>query len=145
MQELNAGEPNDDTWYIDSGCSKHMTGNRNYLRDFKPTQTNQDVTFGNNITAKIKGYGNITNGIPTERTPQSNRNDADQFEGEPPTHTPSLEQTPNPPLNTPSQNIQNNPDASFMGEPSNLFQDQTKNIQITNISKNIQKNKSSKI
>ncbi|XP_052627806.1 uncharacterized protein LOC128134289 [Lactuca sativa] len=59
---LNAGEPNDDTWYIDSGCSKHMTGNRNYLRDFKPIQTNQDVTFGNNMKAKIKGYGNITNG-----------------------------------------------------------------------------------
>ncbi|XP_052625956.1 uncharacterized protein LOC128132974 [Lactuca sativa] len=61
-QVLNAGEPNDDTWYIDSGCSKHMTGNRNYLRDFKPIQTNQDVTFGNNMKAKIKGYGNITNG-----------------------------------------------------------------------------------
>ncbi|XP_052625928.1 uncharacterized protein LOC128132950 [Lactuca sativa] len=59
---LNAGKPNDDTWYIDSGCSKHMTGNRNYLRDFKPIQTNQDVTFGNNMKAKIKGYGNITNG-----------------------------------------------------------------------------------
>ncbi|XP_052627253.1 uncharacterized protein LOC128133754 [Lactuca sativa] len=59
---LNAGEPNDDTWYIDSGYSKHMTGNRNYLRDFKPIQTNQDVTFGNNMKAKIKGYGNITNG-----------------------------------------------------------------------------------
>ncbi|KAL7615773.1 hypothetical protein Lser_V15G03379 [Lactuca serriola] len=61
-QVLNAGEPKDDTWYIDSGCSKHMTGNRNYLRDFKPIQTNQDVTFGNNMKAKIKGYGNITNG-----------------------------------------------------------------------------------
>ncbi|XP_052624822.1 uncharacterized protein LOC128132337 [Lactuca sativa] len=61
-QVLNAGEPNDDTWYIDSGCSKHMTGNRNYLRDFKPIQTNQDVTFGNNMKAKIIGYGNITNG-----------------------------------------------------------------------------------
>nr|KAJ0209793.1 hypothetical protein LSAT_V11C400226980 [Lactuca sativa] len=61
-QVLNAGEPNDDTWYIDSGYSKHMTGNRNYLRDFKPIQTNQDVTFGNNMKAKIKGYGNITNG-----------------------------------------------------------------------------------
>ena len=39
-----------------------MTGNLNYLRDFKPTQTFQDVTFGNNMTAQIKGYGNITNG-----------------------------------------------------------------------------------
>ena len=37
--------------------------------------------------------------IPTEGTPQTNQNNANQFEGEPPTHTPSLEQTPNPPLN----------------------------------------------
>ncbi|KAL4555517.1 hypothetical protein LXL04_038139 [Taraxacum kok-saghyz] len=37
--------------------------------------------------------------IPTEGTPQTNQNNADQFEGEPPTHTPSLEQTPNPHLN----------------------------------------------
>nr|KAJ0217793.1 hypothetical protein LSAT_V11C300147370 [Lactuca sativa] len=59
---LNAREPNDDTWYIDSDCSKHMTGNRNYLCDFKPIQTNQDVTFGNNMTEKIKGYRKITNG-----------------------------------------------------------------------------------
>ncbi|KAL4582121.1 hypothetical protein LXL04_006662 [Taraxacum kok-saghyz] len=65
--EVNAGEPNDDTWYIDSGCSKHMTGNLHYLRDFKPTQTDQDVTFGNNMTTKIKGYGNITNGNFTKK------------------------------------------------------------------------------
>nr|KAJ0207133.1 hypothetical protein LSAT_V11C500281820 [Lactuca sativa] len=345
LQVLNIGEANDDTWYIDSGCSKHMTGNRNYLCDFKPTQTNQDVTFDNNITAKIKGYGNITNvlftkqrslimdaktkdvivdsdragnmypldmdliygklnicmlskaptdiswlwhrrlshlnfgyinklirddivqglpllkldneslcaacvkrklskstqksisessnnkdhiskfesrsdkgifvgysfsstayrvpnkctrvieesidvhfdefyvrkldrehfgskmiddicqnpiqqtpspdidikidldllfeqpktaynfellttsidptGTPSEGILQTNQNDTDQFEGEPPTHTSSLEQTPNPPLNIQSINSQKNPDASFMGEPSNLFQDET--------------------
>ncbi|KAI3708855.1 hypothetical protein L2E82_38363 [Cichorium intybus] len=57
-----AGEPKDGTWYIDSGCSKHMTGNQSFLRDFKPTESKQDVTFGNNMTARIKGYGNITNG-----------------------------------------------------------------------------------
>ncbi|KAI3751870.1 hypothetical protein L2E82_22961 [Cichorium intybus] len=59
---LCAGEPKDGTWYIDSGCSKHMTGNQSFLRDFKPTESKQDVTFGNNMTARIKGYGNITNG-----------------------------------------------------------------------------------
>ena len=64
-------------------------------------------------------------GTPSEVIPQTNQNDADQFEGEPPTHTSSLEQTPNPPLNAQSPNSQNNPNASFMGEPSNLFQDET--------------------
>ncbi|KAI3691004.1 hypothetical protein L2E82_49218 [Cichorium intybus] len=74
-------------------------------------------------------------GTPTEGTPQRNRNVADQVEGEPQTHTSSLEQTSNPPLTTPnlttpdfttpSPNIQNNPDATFMGEPSNLFQEET--------------------
>ncbi|KAI3691382.1 hypothetical protein L2E82_49739 [Cichorium intybus] len=59
---LCAGEPKDGTWYIDSGCSKHMTGNQSFLRGFKPTESKQDVTFGNNMTARIKGYGNITNG-----------------------------------------------------------------------------------
>ncbi|KAI3690626.1 hypothetical protein L2E82_48771 [Cichorium intybus] len=39
-----------------------MTGNQSFLRDFKPTESKQDVTFGNNMTARIKGYGNITNG-----------------------------------------------------------------------------------
>ncbi|KAI3752793.1 hypothetical protein L2E82_24830 [Cichorium intybus] len=62
LSALCAGEPKDGTWYIDSGCSKHMTGNQSFLRDFKPTESKQDVTFGNNMTARIKGYGNITNG-----------------------------------------------------------------------------------
>nr|GEY69743.1 integrase, catalytic region, zinc finger, CCHC-type, peptidase aspartic, catalytic [Tanacetum cinerariifolium] len=45
-------------WIIDSGCSKHMTGNRallmNFLEKFLGT-----VRFGNNDFAMIAGYGDV--------------------------------------------------------------------------------------
>ncbi|GJQ95344.1 retrovirus-related pol polyprotein from transposon TNT 1-94 [Tanacetum coccineum] len=43
-------------WYLDSGCSKHMTGDRSQLTNFfyKFLGT---VKFGNNQIAKIIGYG----------------------------------------------------------------------------------------
>nr|GEY59502.1 Gag-Pol polyprotein [Tanacetum cinerariifolium] len=43
-------------WYLDSGCSKHMTGDRtqlvNFVQNFLGT-----VKFGNDHVAKIMGYG----------------------------------------------------------------------------------------
>nr|GEZ99208.1 integrase, catalytic region, zinc finger, CCHC-type, peptidase aspartic, catalytic [Tanacetum cinerariifolium] len=48
-------------WIIDSGCSKHMTGNRalltNYVEKFLGT-----VRFGNNYFAVIAGYGDVVIG-----------------------------------------------------------------------------------
>nr|GEY42593.1 hypothetical protein [Tanacetum cinerariifolium] len=48
-------------WIIDSGCSKHMTGNRallmNFLEKFLGT-----VCFGNNYFAVIAGYGDVVIG-----------------------------------------------------------------------------------
>ncbi|GJY43148.1 retrovirus-related pol polyprotein from transposon TNT 1-94 [Tanacetum coccineum] len=48
-------------WIIDSGCSKHMTGNRalltNYVEKFLGT-----VRFGNNDFAMIAGYGDVVIG-----------------------------------------------------------------------------------
>nr|GEY98606.1 retrovirus-related Pol polyprotein from transposon TNT 1-94 [Tanacetum cinerariifolium] len=45
-------------WIIDSGCSKHMTGNRalltNFVKKFIGT-----VRFGNNDFAVIAGYGDV--------------------------------------------------------------------------------------
>nr|GEZ64020.1 integrase, catalytic region, zinc finger, CCHC-type, peptidase aspartic, catalytic [Tanacetum cinerariifolium] len=45
-------------WIIDSGCSKHMTGNRalltNFVEKFRGT-----VQFGNNDFAVIAGYGDV--------------------------------------------------------------------------------------
>nr|GFA25755.1 hypothetical protein [Tanacetum cinerariifolium] len=41
-------------WIIDSGCSKHMTGNRGLLTNFVGM-----VRFGNNDFAVIAGYGDV--------------------------------------------------------------------------------------
>ncbi|GJT97681.1 retrovirus-related pol polyprotein from transposon TNT 1-94 [Tanacetum coccineum] len=43
-------------WYLDSGCSKHMTGNRSQLINFV-SKFLGTVRFGNDQIAKIIGYG----------------------------------------------------------------------------------------
>ena len=43
-------------WYIDSGCSKHMTGDRNMFITLKKEKKGS-VTFGNDNSAKIIGKG----------------------------------------------------------------------------------------
>jgi len=45
-------------WYFDSGCSKHMTGNKHYLEDISPCPT-CFVTFGDGGRGQIKGIGKI--------------------------------------------------------------------------------------
>ncbi|XP_075483738.1 uncharacterized protein LOC142523890 [Primulina tabacum] len=49
------------TWFLDSGCSRHMTGNKNLLSEvvnFKgPT-----ITFGDNAEGKAMGKGKIIHG-----------------------------------------------------------------------------------
>lgn len=48
-------------WYIDSGCSKHMTRDKGKFLTLK----NKDkckVTFGDNVSAKILGKGTISLG-----------------------------------------------------------------------------------
>nr|KAJ0227036.1 hypothetical protein LSAT_V11C100049630 [Lactuca sativa] len=52
----------DDKWYIDSGCSRHMTGRKEELREFRSLKDGGFVKFGNNSYGTIKGYGMITNG-----------------------------------------------------------------------------------
>ncbi|GJW06228.1 retrovirus-related pol polyprotein from transposon TNT 1-94 [Tanacetum coccineum] len=51
-------------WYLDSGCSKHMTGDRSQLTNFV-SKFLGTVKFGNDHVAKIMGYrdyqiGNVT-------------------------------------------------------------------------------------
>ncbi|GJS95392.1 retrovirus-related pol polyprotein from transposon TNT 1-94 [Tanacetum coccineum] len=43
-------------WYLDSGCSKHMTGDRSQLTNFVNKYLGT-VKFGNDHVAKILGYG----------------------------------------------------------------------------------------
>jgi hypothetical protein len=43
-------------WYIDSGCSKHMTGDTNFFVTLKEEKGGND-TFGNNSSIRIVGKG----------------------------------------------------------------------------------------
>ena len=61
MQVLES-EQYDSEWYIDSACSRHMTGRKDYLRDYRNLTNAGKVKYGNNETGDIKGYGMITNG-----------------------------------------------------------------------------------
>ncbi|XP_073221138.1 uncharacterized protein [Cicer arietinum] len=45
-------------WFLDSGCSRHMTGDKNCFMSFIK-KDGGSVTFGNNDQAKIKGKGTI--------------------------------------------------------------------------------------
>nr|GFB76195.1 hypothetical protein [Tanacetum cinerariifolium] len=51
-------------WIIDSGCSKHMTGNRALLTNFVEKFLGT-VRFGNNDFAMISGYGDVVIGSMT--------------------------------------------------------------------------------
>ncbi|GJS22907.1 retrovirus-related pol polyprotein from transposon TNT 1-94 [Tanacetum coccineum] len=48
-------------WVVDSGCSKHMTGDRSLLRNFVEKFMGT-VRFGNDNFAAITGYGDYTHG-----------------------------------------------------------------------------------
>ncbi|GJS61751.1 retrovirus-related pol polyprotein from transposon TNT 1-94 [Tanacetum coccineum] len=48
-------------WYLDSGCSKHMTGNRSRLKNFVKKFI-RTVRFGNNHFGAIMGYGDYVIG-----------------------------------------------------------------------------------
>ncbi|KAI3692850.1 hypothetical protein L6452_32674 [Arctium lappa] len=48
-------------WYLDSGCSKHMTGNKSLHSNFKEKCCGR-VKFGNCETAPILGYGDLVQG-----------------------------------------------------------------------------------
>ncbi|GJS47738.1 hypothetical protein Tco_0597859 [Tanacetum coccineum] len=48
-------------WYLDSGCLKHMMGDRSWLRDFVKKFIGT-VRFGNDHFGAIMGYGNYVIG-----------------------------------------------------------------------------------
>ena len=45
-------------WFIDSGCSKHMTGDPSQFIKFKP-KSSEKVTFKDNMMAKTIRIGDI--------------------------------------------------------------------------------------
>ena len=46
-------------WYLDSGCSRHMTGER-YLFNVFESKKGGNVTFGDGSKSQIKGKGIIS-------------------------------------------------------------------------------------
>ncbi|XP_058741396.1 uncharacterized protein LOC131613768 [Vicia villosa] len=56
--------PTKEDWYLDSGCSNHMTGSTNSLVNLKPEESNY-VTLGDGDVIEIKGVGVIERqGVP---------------------------------------------------------------------------------
>ncbi|KAI3735544.1 hypothetical protein L6452_15046 [Arctium lappa] len=52
-------------WHVDSGCSRHMTGNKSCLQNFKRIDGGH-VSFGDNPSrGKISGKGNVSKGKMT--------------------------------------------------------------------------------
>ena len=53
------------TWYVDSGCSRHMTGNKELLYEYEEKQGGGSVTFGDDRKGQIIGHGMIVKGDVT--------------------------------------------------------------------------------
>ncbi|XP_062009055.1 uncharacterized protein LOC133725706 [Rosa rugosa] len=54
-----------DFWYVDSGCSRHMTGDKTWFTSFEDENTTGSVTFGDGRKANILARGTVnTPGIP---------------------------------------------------------------------------------
>ncbi|KAK1429889.1 hypothetical protein QVD17_12206 [Tagetes erecta] len=50
------------SWFVDSGCSRHMTGNHALLQYFK-LKNGTHVAFGGDAGGKITGEGTVSNGV----------------------------------------------------------------------------------
>ena len=49
-----------ESWLVDSGASRHMTGNKNVLADFKQVQFSSQVELGDDASYEIKGIGSVS-------------------------------------------------------------------------------------
>ncbi|GKB62010.1 putative ribonuclease H-like domain-containing protein [Tanacetum coccineum] len=75
LNQANAGKPQqDDTRFVDSGCSRHMTGNIAYLSDFKEFDGGY-VTFGGGAHGgRISGKGTLkTDSLDFEDLPDESQ------------------------------------------------------------------------
>ncbi|KAH9671428.1 hypothetical protein KPL70_017374 [Citrus sinensis] len=58
--DLNEGlKKKKNKWYLDSGCSTHMTGNYAWFSSFTKIENGGDVFFGDNSKGKFLGIGNV--------------------------------------------------------------------------------------
>ena len=49
------------SWYFDNGCSRHMTGYKDILVNYRPLSKGL-ATFGDGITARVLGRGTLNVG-----------------------------------------------------------------------------------
>ncbi|GJZ50619.1 hypothetical protein Tco_0604809 [Tanacetum coccineum] len=68
-----------DDWFVDSGCTKHMTRNRRLFTLYK-AYDGRHVIFGSNLKGKVVGGGNITHGSITITNVEHIRPNLDQPE-----------------------------------------------------------------
>ena len=52
--------PGNETWMVDSGASKHMTGQQNTLSNFEEKDSPQKVSLGDDYQYPIKGIREAT-------------------------------------------------------------------------------------
>lgn len=52
-------EGQENQWYIDSGCSKHMTDDKEKIQSYSALENKRKVSFGNDTPAVIKGKGSV--------------------------------------------------------------------------------------
>ena len=62
LLQVLSDEQYDEHWYIDSGCSCHMTGRKENLRDYRSLENVGVVKFVNNNKCKVKWYWKVMNG-----------------------------------------------------------------------------------
>nr|GMD95646.1 Retrovirus-related Pol polyprotein from transposon TNT 1-94 [Ipomoea batatas] len=59
MAFMDANDGNkEDTWFLDSGCSNHMCGKKEYFTDFDESFVDK-VKLGNNTSLAVTGKGNV--------------------------------------------------------------------------------------
>ncbi|KAK1579119.1 hypothetical protein QYE76_016956, partial [Lolium multiflorum] len=46
-------------WVLDSGCTSHMTGGKNLVKELRPNINNITVSFGDNSTSEVMGFGKV--------------------------------------------------------------------------------------
>src|SRR6266498_3359901 len=49
----------EDIWLIDSGCSRHMTGNTRWFTNLTPVMHKEYITFGDNGRGRVRSVGSI--------------------------------------------------------------------------------------
>ena len=57
-------EDSSTAWYLDSGASNHVTGNRSLLVDVKPTEHNRVVHTAGGQSLPVKGTGSVVIKLP---------------------------------------------------------------------------------